>query len=96
MPEYHCSPVWLYDESGELLANDLPDDLNNGELSDLIKEVAHEYDSLYEDNEVVFEYCGFQNEISKQLFFSKVHRAIDILNRKAMGLYEIEVQISEK
>ena len=96
MPEYHCCPIWVYGDSGELLDNSLPDDLKGDkELSSLIKEVAQEYDNLYVDNEVVFEFCGFKDELVKQSFFSKVNRAIALLTREASGRYEIEVQISE-
>ena len=27
--EYHCYPIWNYDATGELIDNDLPDDLRN-------------------------------------------------------------------
>ena len=32
--EYHCYPIWNYDESGELVDNDLPDELRDDEELD--------------------------------------------------------------
>ena len=96
MPEYHCSPIWVYNENDELLDNYLPDDLNDeSELTCLLKEIAREYDNLYENNEVVFEFRGFQDELSKRLFFDKVSRAIDLLVSEAGKRYEVEVKINE-
>lgn len=31
--DYRCCPIWVFDEKGELMRNDLPDELRNDGLS---------------------------------------------------------------
>ena len=61
--EYHCYPIWVYDENGFLLSNDLPEPLqNNKGLAELCQSLQSQFDSLYRDDGKVFEYVGFENE----------------------------------
>jgi hypothetical protein len=85
MLEYQCSPIWLENEGGELLGNELPDELSaNSELNSLLREIQDEFDGLYENNDICFEYHGFSSAQQKKDFFSKVAEATEVL-RKNIG-----------
>ena len=94
-PEYHCSPIWVIDEKGGLLVNGLPSELEKEkDLADLLEEIAKEFDSLFENNEVFFGYKGFTDESAKQTFSYKVDKAIELLSSKAGKSYLIQVEIN--
>ena len=93
--QYRANPVWVVEEDGGS-CDGLPDDLKGDkELEELLDEISQEYDSLFEDTSMVFEFHGFPDKVSRQKFADKVYRAIDLLTTKTDGLYEFEVILSE-
>ena len=94
--EYHCSPIWVLNEDGSFIDNDLPSELKkHHDLDNLLEEIAKEFDDLYENNDIYFGYHGFQSESKKQIFFSKVNQAIKLLKRYVGNTYIIQVDVNE-
>ncbi len=92
--EYHCCPVWVLDEQGGLIGNGLPADMvSDKNLVNLINQIQEEYDNLFENTSTYFGYHGFENEFEKQLFFTKVNSAIDLLKQKVGNTYQIQVDV---
>lgn len=80
--EYKTFPVWIYDEEGNLVANDLPDYLiGNEEIDPLFVELQQDYDSLYSDTENEFKYVGFTDSMTEKAFYNKVEYAKQILKK---------------
>lgn len=90
--EYHCSPVWEYDDNNSLIDNGLPDDLlEDTELATLLESISDEYDSLFINNSVEFSYKGFSNSDDEKMFDEKIRKAIALLKESAEGKYTIEI-----
>ncbi|MEN2666677.1 hypothetical protein [Listeria aquatica] len=69
--DYNCYPIWVYDDAGLLKENDLPNEIKNDkELDQKLLNLQDRYDSLFTDNEVEFQYNGFEDEESKKSFFT--------------------------
>lgn len=76
--EYKCYPIWMYDEEGLLIDNDLPAELiDNKELDESLLEIQKLFDSQYLDNKTTFEYVGFKTDGEKADFIKKVNVVID-------------------
>ncbi|CEE00434.1 hypothetical protein BT1A1_0579 [Caldibacillus thermoamylovorans] len=61
--EYQCYPIWIYNEQGELVDNDLVEELKGeDEIDNMLLEIQNIYDSPFEDNAINFEFKGFSNE----------------------------------
>ena len=89
MLEYGCIPIWVHNESGELLCVGLPEELEfHCELKKLLEEISKEYDALYINNSVEFSYQGFRTEEEEKLFEQKVYRAIKMVKEVSKGKYE--------
>jgi hypothetical protein len=75
--EYKCFPIWIYDEQGSLLDNDMPEEIKqNRDLEEALEILQEEFDSLYIDNGIEFGYKGFQDYQTKQQF-TKIIQSID-------------------
>lgn len=93
--EYHCYPVWIYDEDGILIENDLPGELvNDEELNALLEKIQEKFDSLYIDDSVVFEYKGFENSEEKNMFIKDVSIAVNMLTSRLNEKYIFEDESS--
>jgi len=89
--EYHCYPIWNYDASGELIDNDLPDELRNDqELDSLLLQVQEIYDSLFVDTPNEFSSHGFRTETERQNFLSTLFLSVEILRKRYGENYLIE------
>ncbi len=96
MLEYKCYPLWLYDDNGIPVGNDIPQELKSDvEFKSLIEEISREFDKLYRDDSEAFEYIGFSDDISKRAFFRKVDKCIDIIKRKVGKIYKVSVAYSD-
>lgn len=97
MLEYECYPIWIYDEKGEMLQNGLPDGLKNDKrLVSLLGEIHEEFDSLYENTNICFQYNGFATEFAKNEFFEKVNQAIDLIKDNAKNFYAVQVDVEKE
>ncbi len=75
MLEYQCYPIWIYSESGELLDNDLVDEIaDHSDLCQLLEMVQLDFNSLYLDTSTEFRYVGFENENAKAQFLERVEK----------------------
>ena len=94
--EYHCYPIWNYDESGELVDNDLPDDLRSDEeLDSLLLNVQERFDNLFTDTPREFSSHGFNTEIDRQSFLSLLFSSVDLLRQRYGANYLIECKYDQ-
>ena len=90
MLDYHCYPVWLYDENGDIVDTLLPDELRTDTALDAkFDDLQERFDALYIDNEHEFSFRGFQTKEEKERFLSDWQSAILELKEKTNGKYEI-------
>ena len=95
MLDYHCYPVWLYDESGSIIDTLLPEELRSDtELDAKFDNLQERFDALFIDNEHEFSFKGFQTEEEKQRFLRDWQSAVSDLRSKVAGRYEIVDDIS--
>lgn len=89
--EYKSFPVWIYDENGNLIANDLPDYLIGNELIDpVFVKLQQDYDALYLDDGKDFKYNGFSNPAEEKDFNDRVEAAISKLKELLTESYAIK------
>ena len=92
--EYRCFPIWLYDDSGGVIDNDLlPELRENKELCELLKTMQKRYDALFIDTPIEFAYIGFQSAEEKQEFANLIEKAVKQVTIALAGHYEIENRI---
>jgi hypothetical protein len=93
--DYQCYPIWVYDDNGELINNDLPDEIiNEAEIGEKLEDIQNSYNHLFEDNDSCFEYKGFINEKDKREFLSKIERVMELLTSKLGDIYILENKVS--
>lgn len=93
--EYQCYPMWIYNEKGELVDNDLVEELKNEiQIDNMLLEIQSIYDDLYEDNAISFEFKGFTQELEKESFIQKVEDVISVIMEKVGDKYLIEKKIN--
>lgn len=94
MRDYQCYPIWIYDEKGYLICNDLPAELKNEkEIGDILNHIQTVYDSLFVDDEIQFRYQGFAEETTKREFEKNVLKVLGLIESKVGKLYKIENRI---
>ena len=92
--EYRCYPIWVYNEKGEIVLNDVPNELKNEiDIQNLLTDIQDKYDSLFIDNKVEFRYKGFDNEVEKKKFISKISKVVQLIESKVGNTYKIENSI---
>lgn len=93
--DYQCYPMWVYNEQGELVCNDLISELKNvTEIEELLNDIQTSYDNLFIDNEVQFEYKGFEDAEAKGDFLSKVSSVIQLIKLKTGDKYIVENKVT--
>lgn len=92
--EYKCFPIWIYDENGELIDNDSPDELrNNKNIDDKLVLLQEKYDGLFLDDGIEYKYIGFKNNEEKNNFETLINEVyLEIINI-IIDEYEIENSI---
>jgi hypothetical protein len=91
---YQCYPLWVYNEKGELIGDKLPIELTYDEDIKKLLDYIHEiYDSLFENNEFIFEYKGFKTEKEKETFLNKINEVTNLIKSKIGDKYIIENHI---
>lgn len=80
MLDYECYPIWLYDEKGDFIDNDLVEEIEKDDkMVSMLEELQNEFESLYLNNQEEFRYIGFSTEADKQIFIEKVQRVYSAL-----------------
>ena len=63
--EYKCFPMWIHDEQGNLIDNDIVEEISDdNEIVNLLDNIQEEFNELYVDDGIEFSFKGFQNEQS--------------------------------
>lgn len=94
--EYRCYPIWNYDESGELVDNDLPEELRSDEeLDSLLLRIQDIFDNLYTDTEKEFSSHGFKTEVERQEFLSLLFSSVELLRQRYGANYLVDFNYDE-
>jgi hypothetical protein len=97
MLEYHCYPVWLYDENDDVIDTLLPDELRSDfELDAKFDDLQERYDALFINNSHEFSYVGFKNDDERNKYMEDWKTAINELKTKINGKYSIIVDDIKK
>ena len=93
--EYQCYPMWIYNVKCELVDNNIAIELENDSfIVKALDDIQETYNSLYEDNEVNFEYKGFANEQEKEQFLFLINSTVDYIKSKLNNIYIIENNVN--
>lgn len=88
--EYKCFPMWIYDEQGNLIDNDIVEEISNdNEIVNLLDNIQEEFDELYVDDGIEFGFKGFQNEQSRASFREKVEQAYTKIQTELSNNYTV-------
>ena len=88
--EYHCYPVWLYDENDRIIDTLLPEELRDDtELDAKFDDLQARYDALFIDDGIEFSFKGFESPEERQRFLTDWESAVSELRSKTGGRYEI-------
>ncbi|KGX88009.1 hypothetical protein [Pontibacillus litoralis] len=94
--DYGCYPMWIFNEQGELVDNDLVEELEaDGEIDKMLLEIQKKYDELFEDNAVNFEFKGFKDENDRMKFLRNVESTITLLKEKIGDKYLVDNKVDE-
>ena len=89
--EYGCFPIWIYDDKGKLLINDLPWELSGEkDIDDSFMEIQNIYDSLFIVDSIEIKYIGFNSELEKNNFLDLIENSINLIKMKIGNLYVFE------
>jgi hypothetical protein len=92
--DYRCFPVWIYNDKGELIDNDLPKEVRNDkQVDDAFVEIQNIYDSLFINNSNEFKYIGFNSATDRDEYLKMVDEAVNLLKTKLGNLYVVEKMI---
>ncbi|MFU2164940.1 hypothetical protein ACMZ6Z_09240 [Streptococcus pluranimalium] len=91
--EYKCFPLWIYDESGDFLDNDLPVELvNDNELDKKLRALQSVYDGLFINESKLFKFNGFADRKAEEQFYKEIDIIVRELREKVGRAYEIIVK----
>ena len=80
MLDYQCYPIWIYDENGDFIDNDLIEEIKSEtRLIQMLDELQNKFESLYINNTTEFKYIGFNSEVDKKNFQEKVNEVYNFL-----------------
>ena len=99
MLDYHCYPVWLYNEKDEIVDTLLPEELRSDIVLDSkFDDLQARYDALFIDNGYEFDFKGFESDKAKEEFLEDWANAVNELILKTNGLYTIidDIRLSIK
>lgn len=73
MFDYQCYPIWIYDEKGEFIDNNLVEQIENEDnMVEMLEELQDMFDSLYLNNKEEFRYIGFASDDDRKKFEENV------------------------
>ncbi len=88
--EYHCYPVWLYDENDRIIDTLLPEELRDDTEPDAkFDDLKARYDALFIDDGIEFSVKGFEFPKERLRFLKDWGSAVSELRSKTGGRYEI-------
>lgn len=86
--------MWIYDEDGELVDNNIASELmNEPSIVKALDEIQETYNNLFEDNEVSFEFKGFPQEQDREHFLRLVSETVNSIESKLSDSYKVENKI---
>lgn len=92
--DYQCFPIWIYDDNGEMIGNDLPKELiDDKELDYAFVKLQNIYDKLFTDDSIEFKYIGFSSKSDREEYLKMIDDSVNILKVKLADSYDIEVKI---
>lgn len=95
MLDYGCYPIWIYDENGNFVDNNLIDEIEKDDgMVAMLEELQKEFDALYLNNQEEFKYIGFPSEMDKQRFIAKVQRIYCGLRDLLGGKYTVKNMVN--
>ena len=81
--DYKCFPVWIYNDKGQLITNDLPEYLIGDEIIDpIFVTLQEQYNNLYIDDDKEFKFKGFVSDDDEKKFLENVSKAVDLLKQR--------------
>jgi hypothetical protein len=81
--DYKCYPTWVYNDYGEIISNDIVDELQNEvEIKEILDDTQNIYNILFIDNQIIFEYKGFSSENEKTDFINKINLVMKLRSKK--------------
>ena len=90
MLDYHCYPVWLYDEDDDIIDTLLPEELRDDkELDSRFDDLQARYDDLFIDTDHEFSYVGFTTEEQQHAFLADWNKTVLELKEKVNAKYQI-------
>ena len=93
--DYQCYPIWIYDENGDFIDNDLVEEIEkDGRMVTMLEELQDKFDSLYLNNHEEFKYIGFNSETDKQKFEDKVHQVYSSLDNLLSEKYIVKNMVN--
>ena len=88
--EYGCYPVWSYDENGELIEDDFPEDEKPGQrLEELKTIIAEEFASTFINNEHEFSPKGFDSKEDAKRFIAHLDEFRALVKERYSKDYKI-------
>lgn len=91
MLEYQCFPIWIYDENGHFIDNDLVEEIREDEkMISMLEELQDKFDSLYLNNKVEFKYVGFVLDEDRKEFEERVSHIYGNLCSLLDGKYDVK------
>ncbi len=95
MLDYECYPIWIYDENGDFIDNDLVDEIKKDDkMVSMLEELQNEFESLYLNTKQEFKYIGFSTEVDKHAFTKKVQSVYNALCNLLNDKYIIKNMIN--
>lgn len=93
--EYDCFPIWLYDENGEFIDNELPEFLIGDEIIDAgFTKIQEKYNELFLNDGKEFRYIGFNDKDMKLDFTEQFNKLLNILDDCVKNEYRIENEVN--
>ncbi len=88
--DYGTYPIWIFNENGDLIDNDLPAELIDLEEAKYMRDlITDEYMKLFINNEYEFKYIGFKSQDDKNKFVNLSCKFEDYLKEKVGDKYII-------
>ncbi len=92
--DYKCFPIWIYNDKGELIDNDLPKELADDKQADeVFVKIQNIYDDLFINDSIEFKYIGFSSEKDREEYLKMLDDAVKLLKIKLGDSYDIEEKI---
>lgn len=94
--DYGAYPIWVYDDNGMLIINDLPVELINNSKAILLRDyLTEKYKKLFVNNSYEFSFVGFKDEKEKCDFVNKANDFYKLVNDEVGNKYFVENNLLE-